>query len=44
MHNAVYAEIQFRYGLSPFYFNESFAPSSMFTNSHFIMLTVGFKI
>lgn len=44
MHNAVYAEIQFRYGLSPFYFNESFAPSSMYTNSHFIMLTVGFKI
>jgi hypothetical protein len=44
MHNAIYAEIQFRYGLSPFYFNESFAPSSMFTNSHFIMLTVGFKI
>jgi len=43
-HNAVYAEIQFRYGLSPFYFNESFAPSSMFINSHFILLTVGFKI
>jgi hypothetical protein len=44
MHNAVYAEIQFRYGLSPFYFSESFAPSSMFINSHFIMITVGFKI
>ncbi len=43
-HNAVYVELQFRYGLSPFYFNESFAPSSMYTNSHFIMLTVGFKI
>jgi hypothetical protein len=43
-HNAVYAELQFRYGLSPFYFNESFAPSSMYTSSHFIMLTVGFKI
>lgn len=43
-HNAVYAELQFRYGLSPFYFTESFAPSSMYTNSHFIMLTVGFKI
>lgn len=43
-HNAVFAELQFRYGLSPFYFNESFAPSSMYTNSHFVLLTVGFKI
>lgn len=43
-HNAVFAELQFRYGLSPFYFNESFAPSSMFINNHFILLTVGFKI
>ncbi|MBI3518922.1 MAG: outer membrane beta-barrel protein [Bacteroidetes bacterium] len=43
-HNAVYAELQFRYGLSPFYFNESFAPSSMYTTGHFILLTVGFKI
>ncbi|MBL7935567.1 MAG: outer membrane beta-barrel protein [Bacteroidia bacterium] len=44
MHNAVFAELQFRYGLSPFYFNESFAPSSLYTSSHFILLTVGFKI
>ena len=43
-HNAVFAEIQFRYGLSPFYFNESFAPSSMYINSYFVLLTVGFKI
>ena len=43
-HNAFYAELQFRYGLSPFYFNESFAPSSMFINSHFLLLTIGFKI
>lgn len=43
-HNAVYAEVQFRYGLSPFYFNESFAPSSLYTSGHFILLTVGFKI
>ena len=43
-HHAVFAEIQFRYGLSPFYFKESFAPSSLYTNGHFIMLTVGFKI
>lgn len=43
-HNAVYAEIQFRYGLSPFYFNESFAPSSLYINSHFLLITVGIKI
>lgn len=43
-HNAVFAELQFRYGLSPFYFNESFAPSGLYTSGHFILLTVGFKI
>jgi hypothetical protein len=43
-HNAVYAELQFRYGLSPFYFNESFTPSSLYTSSHFLFLTVGIKI
>lgn len=43
-HNAVYAELQFRYGLSPLYFNESFTPSSMYINNHFILLTVGLKI
>jgi hypothetical protein len=43
-HNAVFVELQFRYGLSPFYFNESFAPSSMYINSHCLLLTVGFKI
>ncbi len=43
-HNAVYAELQFRYALSPFYFNKSFAPTSISINSHFLMLTVGFKI
>ena len=43
-HNAVFAELQFRYSLSPIYFNESWAPSSMYMNGHFILLTVGFKI
>lgn len=43
-HNAVFAELQFRYSLSPLYINESFAPSSMYMNGHFIMLTVGFKL
>lgn len=43
-HNAVFAEIQFRYSLSPIYFEESFAPSSMYINNHFILLTVGFKL
>ena len=44
MHNAVYAELQFRYGLSPFYFSESFAPTSMFINNQFFFLTIGLKI
>lgn len=44
MHNAVYAELQFKYALSPFYFNEPFAPSSMFISGHFLLLTIGFKI
>lgn len=43
MHNAVYAELQFKYGLSPIYFSESFAPSSMYINNHFLLLTVGLK-
>lgn len=43
-HKAVFMELQFRYALSPFYFNESFAPSSLYTNGHFILLTVGFKL
>lgn len=42
-HNALFGEIQFRYGLSPFYFNESFAPTSMFIDDHFLLLTIGFK-
>lgn len=42
-HNAIFAEAQFRYGLSPFYLNESFTASSLYTTSHFIMLTVGTK-
>jgi hypothetical protein len=44
LHNAVYAELQFKYALSPFYFNESFAPSSMYINGHFLLLTIGVKI
>ncbi|MDF2447673.1 MAG: hypothetical protein K0R26_177 [Bacteroidota bacterium] len=43
-HNAVYAELQFRYGLSPFYFQEPFSASGMYINSHCLLLTVGFKI
>ena len=43
-HNAIFAEIQFRYALSPFYFEESFTPSSLYINGHFVLLTVGFKI
>lgn len=43
-HNAVFAELQFRYSLSPIYFEESFAPTSMYINNHFFLLTVGFKL
>jgi len=43
-HNAIFAELQFKYGLSPFYFNESFSPNHLYTNSHFIFLTIGIKL
>ncbi len=43
-HNAVFAELQFKYALSPMQFFESFAPSSMYINGHFIYITVGFKL
>lgn len=42
-YKAIFAELQFRYGLSPFYFNENFTPSSLYITSHFIYLTIGFK-
>lgn len=42
--NAVFAELQFKYSLSPFYINETFAPSSLYINNHFLLLTVGIKI
>ncbi|MBS1634974.1 MAG: outer membrane beta-barrel protein [Bacteroidetes bacterium] len=41
--NAFFVELQFRYGLSPFYFNESFAPSSMYISGSHIFLTLGLK-
>lgn len=42
--NAVFAELQFKYSLSPLYINESFAPSSLYINHHFLLLTIGIKI
>ena len=42
-HNAFFVELQFRYGLSPFYFNESFAPTSMYISGSHIFLTLGLK-
>ena len=42
--NAVFAEMQIKYSLSPLYINESFSPSSLFINNHFLLLTVGIKI
>lgn len=42
-YRAFFAEVQVRYGLSPFYFNDSFTPSSLYTTSHFFHATVGYK-
>lgn len=42
--NAVFAELQFKYSLSPLYLNEPFAPSSLYINHHFLLLTIGIKI
>lgn len=42
-HNAFFAEIQFRYGLSPYYFSEDFAPTSLYINGHHLYVTVGLK-
>ena len=42
--NAVFAELQFKYALSPLYINETFAPSSLYISNHFLLLSVGVKI
>lgn len=42
--NALFAELQFRYGISPFLLQESFMPSNLTISNHFIFLTIGFKI
>ena len=41
---ALFLECQFKYGLSPIYMNDVFTPSSLYINSHFLLLTVGVKI
>lgn len=43
-HKAVYAEIQFKYGLSPLYINQPYGPTSLYIRGHFLYLTVGVKI
>jgi len=43
-HNAIFIEAQYRYGLSPIYFNETFTASSLYFNTHFLLITVGVKI
>ena len=43
-HKAVYAEIQFKYGLSPLYINQPYGPTSLYISGHFVYLTVGIKI
>ena len=42
--NAVFAELQFKYSMSPLNIKESFAPSSLYIRNHFLLLTVGIKI
>lgn len=42
--NAVFLEAQYKYGLSPLYFRETFSASGLYFNSHFLMITVGIKI
>lgn len=41
--NALFAEIQFKYGLSPIQLYNSHTPSSLYINGHFVYITVGFK-
>lgn len=43
-HNAIFLEAQYRYGLSPMYFKETFTASSLYFNTHFLLITVGVKI
>lgn len=43
-HKSVFAELQFKYALSPMQISESFAPSSLYINGHFFYITVGFKL
>ena len=43
-HKAFYAEIQFKYGLSPLYIDQPYAPRSLYVSGHFLYLTVGVKI
>lgn len=41
---SIFLEAQYRYDLSSFYFEKSFAPNSLFINNRMLFLTVGFKI
>ena len=43
-HKSFYAELQFKYGLSPLYIRQPYAPNSLYINSHFVYLTVGLKV
>ncbi len=40
---ALFAEVQFKYGLSPIYLYNAYSPSSLYINGHFLYITVGFK-
>lgn len=42
-HKALYAELQFKYGLSPLYINQPYGPTSLYIRGHFLLLTIGVK-
>lgn len=43
-YRAIFAELQFKYGLSPFYFHENFTPNNLYISSHFLNFTIGYKL
>lgn len=40
---ALFAEVQFKYSLSPIYLYNTHSPSSLYINGHFLCITIGFK-
>jgi hypothetical protein len=44
INKSIFIETQYRYDLSAFYFEKSFAPTSLFINSKMLLITIGFKL